>query len=111
MTAVDTLAPVCVDVAREAPETLPVAAPLSGVPVTPTPAVASKSGAASVTLHREERWTFGVIAVFAAMLIAVAMQPTSARPATPRNDARYAAMDGGASLLAGARVALARSVR
>lgn len=111
MAAVDTLSPVCVDVGRDAPATLPVAAPLSGVSATLTPAAAPRNGAVPTSLHHEERWTFGLIAIFAAMLVAVAMQPASAQRPARRDDGRYAAMDSGASPIASARVALVAGVR
>lgn len=112
MSAVESLSPVCVDVAREAPKTLNLPKPrseASGVAKPPAPSAASVD--TPTALRREERWAFSLIGVFAALLIAVALQPANTRPAAQRDDARYASMDGGASLLAGARVALARSVR
>lgn len=96
MSAVDTLSPVCVDVAREAPETLKVSDPLSGASVTPIPS-------AQLSLHREEQWTFALIALFAAMLTVVAMQPTSARRTASRSTGVYAEMDASAHVITAAR--------
>ncbi len=102
MSAVDTLSPVCVDVAREAPETLEVSDPRSGASET-TPLTSAKPEGVRSSVAQEERWTFGLIAVFVVMLVAVGMQPAAGPQSARRRTSPYAVMDASAHVVSSTR--------